>query len=807
MQSQARVVIIGGGIMGCSLLYHLAKEGWTDCMLVEKAELTSGSTWHAAGQISHSTSHWGLANMVKYGTELYPRLEEETGQSATWHGCGSLRLAYNEDEMDWLKYTLSVARGLDLELDIIGPDEIAKLHPFYNLDGVLGALHTPNDGHVDPAGAAMALAKGARNMGATVVRHNRATNIERQPNGEWRVITEQGDITCQIIVNAGGTYARQVGEWIGHDVPSTNMTHHYLVTDTVPEFLELDHELPVVRDDRLVSGYIRMEQKSGLIGIYEKANPNTVWDDGTPWESENELFEADFDRIMPWLENAFDRMPILAELGIKKTIHGAITHPPDGNMLLGPVPGVKDAWCCCGSQVGIAWGPGAGKYLAQWMVHGAADINMRDFDPRRYGDFADRDYQITKAKEDYLLRHEIPFPGFNRTEGRPVKTSTLYDRLKEKGAIYEEIFGWERPRWFAREGMEQVDAHSFKRADHFSAVAAECRAVRERVGIMDLSGFGKIDVTGPDAEAFLNRMIANRAPRTEGGIVLTHILNHKGTIEAEITVARIAENHFYLMFAAFSELRIRDWLEMHREDEDVTVTVVSKDYGCLVLSGPRARDVLSQTTQEPLDNDNWKWLKAKTITVAGIDNVRALRMSYQGELGWELHVPMDGLLAVYDALWAAGESHGIENFGSHALNCMRLEKGFKGASELTTEVTLPEADVMAFVKMDKGDFIGRDRTQASLDNPLPWVCVYLEVDADGADCVGSETVYLGGKRVGQISSGGYGHGVQKSLAFAYVKPEASAPGTELEVHVLADMRKARVLEEAVYDPANEKPRS
>ena len=253
--------------MGCSLLYHLAKEGWTDCMLVEKAELTSGSTWHAAGQISHSTSHWGLANMVKYGTELYPRLEEETGQSATWHGCGSLRLAYNEDEMDWLKYTLSVARGLDLELDIIGPDEIAKLHPFYNLDGVLGALHTPNDGHVDPAGAAMALAKGARNMGATVVRHNRATNIERQPNGEWRVITEQGDITCQIIVNAGGTYARQVGEWIGHDVPSTNMTHHYLVTDTVPEFLELDHELPVVRDDRLVSGYIRMEQKSGLSGI------------------------------------------------------------------------------------------------------------------------------------------------------------------------------------------------------------------------------------------------------------------------------------------------------------------------------------------------------------------------------------------------------------------------------------------------------------------------------------------------------------------------------------------------------------
>jgi dimethylglycine dehydrogenase len=807
MQSQARVVIIGGGIMGCSLLYHLAKEGWTDCMLVEKAELTSGSTWHAAGQISHSTSHWGLANMVKYGTELYPQLEEETGQSTTWHGCGSLRLAYNTDEMDWLKYTLSVARGLGLELDIIGTDEIARLHPFYNLDGVLGALHTPNDGHVDPAGAAMALAKGARQMGATVVRHNRVTGIEKLDSGEWKVVTEQGDITCEIVVNAGGTYARQIGAWVGLDMPITNMTHHYLVTDTVPEFLDLEHELPVVRDDREVSGYIRMEQKSGLIGIYEKANPNTVWDDGTPWESENELFEADFDRIMPWLENAFERMPVLANLGIKKTIHGAITHPPDGNMLLGPAPGLDNFWCCCGSQVGIAWGPGAGKYLAQWMVHGAADINMRDFDPRRYGDFADRDYQITKAREDYILRHEIPFPGFNRTEGRPVKTSTLYERLKDAGAVYEEIFGWERPRWFATDGMEQKDCHSFQRADHFAAVAAECKAVRERVGIMDLSGFGKIDVSGPDAEAFLNRIIANRAPRTEGGIVLTHILNQKGTIEAEITVARIADNRYYLMFAAFSELRVRDWLNQHRGDNDVNVSVVSKDYGCLVLSGPRSRDVLSQTTQQPLDNDNWKWLKAKTITVAGEDNVRALRMSYQGELGWELHVPMSGLLAVYDALWAAGEEHDIANFGSYALNSMRLEKGFHGASELTTEVTLPEAGVMAFVKMDKADFIGRDQTQASLDTPLPWVCVYLEVAAEGADCVGSETVYMNGERVGQISSGGYGHTVQKSLARAFVHPRASTPGTELDVHVLAVMRKARILSEPVYDPNNELPRS
>ena len=807
MQSHAKVVIVGGGIMGTSLAYHLAKEGWSDCVLIEKAELTSGSTWHAAGQISHSVSHFGLAKMNGYGIDLYNSIEQETEQSVTFHGCGSLRLAYTDDELDWLNYTMSVGLGVGFNMDIIGPDEIAKLHPYYNLDGVKAALHTPDDGHVDPAGAAFALAKGARMNGATVIRHNRVTGIEALPSGEWKVITEQGEITCEHVVNAGGTYARQIGQWVGLDLPITNMTHHYVITDTVPEFLELDHELPVVRDDRLVSGYIRMEQKSGLIGIYEKANPNTVWDDGTPWEAENELFEPDYDRISPWLENALERMPILAELGIKRSVHGAITHPPDGNMLLGPAPGLKNFWCCCGSQIGIAWGPGAGKYLAQWMVHGTAEINMRDFDPRRYGRFADRDYQIVKAREDYLLRHEIPFPGLNRTDGRPVKTSTLYERLKDQGAIYEEIFGWERPRWFAPDGVAREDVHSFRRAPWFDAVRQECHTVREAVGIMDLSGFGKIDVSGPDAESFLDRMVANRVPRKTGGIVLSHILNEAGTIEAEVTVARIADDRFYLAFAAFSELKVRDWLIQHRNDgENVTVDNVSEDFGCLVLSGPNAREVLRQVTQAPLDNESFRWLSARTIEVAGAQ-VRALRVSYVGELGWELHVPMADMPAVYDALWAAGEAHGIGNFGSYALNAMRLEKGFKGASELTNEVTLPEADVMRFCKLDKGEFIGRDATVKSQDGERPWTCVYMDIDAGDADCLGSETVYLNGRRVGAISSGGYGHWVGRSLAFAYVEPHCAAPGTELSVAVLNTRRAARVLAEPVYDPASEKPRS
>ncbi len=807
MISHARVVIVGGGVMGAALLYHLTKEGWTDIVLIEKAELTSGSTWHAAGQITHGLAHWGLGTINKYGVEFYNGLEAETGQSVSWHGCGSMRVAYLDDEVDFIRHILSVGRGMGVPMEIIGPDEIRKLHPFFNLDGVKAALHTPDDGHVDPSGATMGMVKGARDRGAKVIRQNRVVDIKQLPTGEWKVFTEQGDIVCQHVVNAGGTYAKQIAAWSGYDLPMANTTHHYFVTDTVDEFRDLERELPVVRDDMTYSGYIRMEQKSGLIGIYEKTDPRTIWDDGTPWEAEHELFEADYDRIMPYLEKALERMPVLEKYGIKREVHGAIPMPPDGNMLLGPAPGLTNYWCCCGSHVGIAWGPGAGKYLAQWMVHGTADINMRDFDPRRFGPYATRDYQIARAKEDYVLRHEIPYPGRQRHDGRPSKTSPLYDRLAEAGAVYEEIFGWERPRWFVQPGQPREDVYGFKRPAWHAAVFEECKAVRERVGVMDLSAFGKIDVSGPDAHSFVERMIANRAPRKVGGIVLTHILNRKGTIEAEVTVARVAEDRFYFMFAAFSEVKVRDILtQAIATDETVSVDVISEDFGCLVLGGPKSRDVLRQVTQTPLDNESFPWLRAKEIDIGGA-RVRALRMSYQGELGWELHVPMDAMGAVFDALWAAGEPHGIANFGSYALNAMRLEKGFKGASELTNEVTLPEADVMRFCKLDKGEFVGREATAASAQSELPWICAYLEVDSTDADPHSSETVFQDGERVGQVSSGGYGFTVGKSLAFAYVKPAAAAPGTELEVMVLGEKRPARVLAEAVYDPANERPRA
>lgn len=807
LPSSARVVIVGGGIMGCGLAYHLAHEGWSDILLLEKAELTSGSTWHAAGQITHSTSSFGLGRCVDYNIDLYAgKLEQETGQSVTWHGCGSFRLAYTDDEMDWLRHTLSVGRALGFNIELVGPNRIRELHPFYNLEGVQGALYTPDDGHADPSGITQALATGARQQGAKIVRRCRATDIKQLPSGEWKVSTELGDVVCEHVVNAGGTYARQMGEWSGLQLPMTSMTHHYFVTDTVPQFLELETELPVIRDDKLVSGYIRMEQKSGLIGIYEKENPNAVWLDHCPWEAENELFEADYDRVMPWLENALDRMPIFTELGIKREVHGAISHPPDGNPLIGPAPGVKNYWCCCGTQIGIGWGPGLTRELARWMVHGSADISMREFDPRRFGDYADKDWQVIKAKEDYCLRHEIPFPHFNRLAGRPVKPSPLYERLKEKGAVYEEVYGHERPRWFARNGVAQEDHYSFRRNVVHDMVAAEVKAVREGVGIMDISAFTKIEVSGPEAEAFLDRLVANRLPRKVGGIALTHLLNRRGRIEIELTVVRLAADRFYLVCAAFFEQRLLDHLARERNDESLEIVKRSDDWSAIALQGPMSRAVLAANTPAPLDNANFRWLSAQEIEIAG-KKMWAFRMSYAGELGWEIHGPREDMLAVYDALWASGEAHGVADYGSFAMNAMRMEKGFKGAGELTNEVTLPEADVMRFVKMDK-DYLGVTETRASLDKALPWVCVYLSIEADGdTDGHGGEAVLMDGRVVGTTSSVAYGHTVGSVLAFAYVKPEAAVPGTALEVVVMGQERPARVLGEPAYDPESVRPRS
>ena len=793
--SQARVVIIGGGIMGCALAYHLAHLGCSDVVLLEKGELTSGSTWHAAGQITQSTSSYGLGKMVDYNIGLYSgALKAETGQDVSWHGCGSLRLAYCEDEMDWLRHTLSVGRGLGFEIDLIDKEKIASLHPYYNLDGVLGALYTPNDGHVDPSNLTAAFATGARNLGVRIFRQTRATNITRVGD-DWQVDTEKGTITCEHVVNAGGTYARQIGEWSGLQLPMTSMTHHYLVTDTVPEFQSLTSELPVVRDDKLVSGYIRMEQKSALIGIYEKQNPNAVWLDHCPWEAENELFAPDYDRIMPWLENALERMPILADLGIKREVHGAISHPPDGNPLVGPAPAVRNYWCCCGTQIGIGWGPALTRELARWMLLGSADISMREYDPRRFGSYADKTWQVIKAKEDYCLRHEIPFPHFNRLAGRPIKPSPLYAVLRDKGAVFEEVYGHERPRWFATDGMAAQDIYSFKRSKVQEVVNAEVFAVRNRAGLMDITAFTKVEISGTGATSFLDGLVANRLPSKIGGLCLTHLLNRRGRIELETTVLKKADNRFYLVCAAFFEQRLLDHLADNlKETDSVKIENLSSSVSALALNGPKARDILSQCSPADLGDTAFPWLSSQEITVAG-HLVWALRISYAGELGWELHMPNAAALAVYQALSQAGAAYDMVDYGSFAMNVMRMEKGYPGAGELNNEVTLPEAAVMRFVKLDKGEFLGRDATVESASaSSLPWICAYLRIEADGVyDGVGGEPVLCTGATVGSLSSIVYSPTVKSLLAFAYIKPMAASVGQKLEVMIAGDLRGAVVL--------------
>ena len=592
-----------------------------------------------------------------------------------------------------------------------------------------------------------------------------------------------------------------MGEWSGLQLPMTSMTHHYFVTEPVPEFKALERELPVIRDDRKVSGYIRMEQQRGLIGIYEKENPNSVWHDHCPWEYENWLFEPDYERIMPYLEESLNRMPIFAELGIQREVHGAISHPPDGNPLLGPAPNAKNYWCCCGTQIGIGWGPGLTRELARWIVHGAADISMRDYDPRRFGSYANKDWQVVKAEEDYCLRHEVPFPHFNRLAGRPIKPSPLYDLLKSKGAVHEEVYGFERPRFFAK-GIAQEDHYSFNRTPVDDMVAAEVKAVRDNVGIMDVTAFTKVLVEGPDAYALLDRLTANRMPQKVGSITLTHMLNRAGRIELETTIVRMADDQFYLVCAAFFEQRLLDHLAQQRDVEDVKISALSSDWSALSLNGPKSRNVLAHCTDADLSNAGFRWLSAQQITVAG-HSIWAFRMSYAGELGWEFHMPHAACLDVYTALWAAGEPHKIADYGSFAMNVMRMEKGFKGAGELTNEVTLAEADVLRFARTDK-DYLGRDKT---LNTDLPWICAYLEIEPDGkSDGHGGEAVMQGGQIIGSTASIAFGPTVGKTLAFAYIKPEAAKPGTALEVVIHGVARNARVLGEPAYDPQSLKPR-
>jgi dimethylglycine dehydrogenase len=802
MRDQARVVIVGGGMMGAGLAYHLAEEGWTDVMLIEKGELTSGSTWHAAGQCPSFIGDYNMAKIHHYSNTLYPTLEEKTGQYVSWHGSGGLRLATTQEEVDWFHQVAGFAPNVGFFMEVVSPERAREINPFLNTDGVIAAAWTTDDGHVDPAGCCNALAAGARQMGVTIVRHNRVLDIEHLASGEWKVKTEQGDVTCEHVVNAAGCYAREVAAMMNTTAPITNMEHHYIVTDAIPDFIARDAEMPVMRDP-WASCYYRQEQKAGLIGIYESESTE-AWADqgGSPdWDAENELFNDALDRVLPYVEKVFQRVPILGNAGIKRIVNGAIPHTPDGNPLLGPAAGHPNGWMCCGSSIGIAQGGGTGKYLAQWMVHGDSEINMAGVDPRRFGGYADAAYTHAKSFQDYAHMYIQHVPGDERPAGRPARTSTLYKKLKGKGAVHTEAFGWERPKWFSLDGRKEES--SFRHNNVFEVVADECRAVRERVGILDLSSFAKFDVRGADAEAWLNGIYANRMPRKVGGITLAHRLSEAGRIEGESTITKLDEGWFRICSGAAWEIRDGDALkDALDEDLDVELSNVTDDVGILVVAGPKSRDVLGSLTDADLSTPAFRWLTGQIISIAGVE-LAALRVNYVGSLGWELHAPMNKLAELYDAIWQAGEAHGIADFGVYALNSLRMEKAYKGlGAELTNEITPVEADIMRFVKRDK-EFVGKAAVESVLQGEIATKIVYGEMDATDSDVRGGEPVFDGDRVIGVTTSGGYGHSVGKSLFFAYVEPGLADDGAQFEIEVLGERRPATVLAEPAYDPENE----
>lgn len=801
--SHAKVAIIGGGIFGVSLLYHLTKEGWKDIVLLEKGELTSGSTWHAAGQCPHFVGSYNLAKVHYHSTELYKKLEQETGQSTGWHGCGSLRLAYQQEDLDWFYYVKGILDNVGSPAKIISTQEITNIHPFIKLDGIIGALHTPEDGHTDPSSTTNAMAIGARNGGAKIYRHNRVIDIKSRPSGEWELITEKGNIICEHVVNAAGSYCPEVGHMVGlKNIPSINMIHHYLVTEEHPAIKKLKRELPVVRDPHS-SCYLRQEGKGLLIGIYEK--DAKCWAlDGMDWKFNMELLEPELDRLEEHLKKGMDRIPQFRDVGIKKMICGPITHTPDGNFLAGPAPGLKNFWMFCASSVGIAQGGGAGKYMAQWMTYGDADINMLEFDPRRYLSWAHKDYAIAKSIDEYKRMYVTPLPNEGLDVGRPIKKTPIYKKLKDQGAIYIDAFGWERPKWFAETGMQEK--YSYKRSNAFPYVQKECEAVYNSVGVLDLSTFTKCEISGEGSEAFLNRLCANRIPKKDGSIVLTHMLNAKGRIQSELTITRLPNNLFYVLSSTASEIRDFDWFNRHvSEREKVNIKNVTQDYGVLILVGPKSRTVLSQLTSQNLNNNDFPWLKGKEILINKIP-VRALRVNYVGELGWELHHPMDQMVSLYDAIYEVGKKENIVNFGTYAVNSMRMEKAYRGwGSELTGEISLVEAGMDRFFNLKKkNNFFGAKALQEKVQSGVDIKLIYLDVDADNADAMGNEPIYHKNKIVGVTTSGSYGFRVKKSLAFGYVKSDLMNAGSELEIAIQGQRRKAKILDSAVYDQDNQK---
>jgi dimethylglycine dehydrogenase len=800
MKTQARVVVIGGGIVGCSTLYHLTKLGWSDVVLVERDELTSGSTWHAAGNVPVFSGGWNVIKMQRYSAELYSRLGAEVDYPIAYHQSGSVRLAHSRDRMDEFRHIAEMAQAQGVEFEILDLAGLKERYPLIEVHDLAGALWDPLDGDIDPSQVTQALAKGARDGGAEIQRFNPVEAIERTAGGEWLVKTKDGDITAEIVVNAAGYRAAEVGAMVGLDLPIVSMEHQYLVTDTVADVAARTERLPLLRDPD-DSYYLRQEGDGLLLGPYEwQATP--AWLDGIPADFGMELYADDLERLEAYIENACARVPALATGGVQRVVNGPIPYTPDGLPLIGPAFDLDNFFLCAAFSFGIAQGGGAGKIAAEMIVEGESEWDMWPLDPRRYTDHANQAYTVAKAVELYQNEYAIAFPFNEWPAGRPAKTSPLYDILKAKGANFGARNGWERATWFPPADADAAVPASFRRAGWFGAVAEECKAVRQRVGILDLGGFAKYEVTGPGATDFLDGLIAGPMPSV-GRISLSYMLTHKGGILSETTITRLEDDRYFLCSAGAAEWHDYQWMRQHLPDDgSVGLTNVTARFGTLILAGPKARDVLGRITSADLSSDAFPWLSAQPIEV-GFSSMLALRINYVGELGWELHIPVENMVAVYEALMEAGAESGITDFGMYAMESLRLEKCYRSWKvDLTQEYTPLEASLDRFIRLNKTGFIGREALLAQQQEGLTQRLVPLIVDADDADAPACAGVFQNGERVGLVTSGGYGHALGHSIALAYVRPDLTEPGTALEVEILGDRRPAVVATEPLYDPDN-----
>lgn len=805
MTDHARVVIIGGGAVGCSTLYHLAKIGWTDCLLLEMNELSSGSTWHAAGNVPNFSTSWNVIKLQRHSSKLYARLGDEVDYPMNYHITGSIRLANNQARMDEYRHVAAMAHAQGIAFEVIGPNEIKNKYPFMEMDGVIGGLYDPFDGDIDPSQLVQAYAKGAKDLGCKIQRFTRVTALQRVGN-EWLVKTDKGEIRCEIVVNAAGYRAGEIMAMVGHYMPIVSMSHQYLVTEMIPELEARQEKLPLLRDPD-TSYYLRQERHGLLLGPYEwQATPH--WLDGIPDDFAYQLWPDALDRLESYIEKAIERVPLLGTVGVQKVINGPIPYSPDGNPYIGPAHGLPNFYQACCFSFGISQSGGAGKTAAEWIAHGEPEWDFWTLDPRRYTDYATKSYVVEKAVELYQNEYAIAFPANEWPAGRPAKTTALYDKLKAKGASFCARGGWERAAWFPRKGDDASRKPSFRRTNWHAAVAEECKAVRERVGILDLGGFTKLVIEGKGANDWLNGMICGKLPKLNR-MSLSYMLNDKAGIVSEFTITRLGDDKFYLMSAAAAEWHDLDWIEKHLpKDGAIRIDNLSARYGSVIIAGPKAREVLGKVTEADLSNKAFPWLSAKQIE-SGYARMLAMRVNYVGELGWELHVPMEQMVPIYDALWEAGKEFDMRDFGMYAMDSLRLEKVYRGwKGDMTHEYTPLMASLDRFIDFQKPGFKGMEALVAERNKGPKERFVPLVLDeAKDCDAPACAPVYRGEELVGLVTSGGYGHTIGKSIALAYVRTDLAQIGEKLEIEVFGERRKAVVSQEPIFDPDNARLRA